>query len=71
MLGDDKSDIAKGCRLTCEAANPDPETKALIWSQLVDPKSSFSLYERRSKMEGFYSWDQLDILDEYFDKFYE
>lgn len=55
VLGDDKSDIAKKLRLTCEALTADPKIKEKVWKELVDPKSTLSVYERRAYMQGFYN----------------
>ena len=54
---DDHSDLANQCRIACEATTPDLAVKERIWQEITDPKSTLSLYERRSKMSGFYSWD--------------
>ena len=70
-LGDDKSDIAKRVRLTCDAGLPEAENKAKVWKELTDLSSTESIYDRSAKMTGFYSWRQLDLIRPYFDKFYE
>lgn len=70
-IGEDKSDIAANTRAVCRASLPDPEIKAQVWAEITDTSSTESLYLRRSKMAGFYSWDQLDLLAPYFEKFYE
>jgi len=70
-IGDDKSDLSKNLRITCEAAEADPAVKEKFWKELTDPNSTCSLYEKRAIMSGFYSWDQIDICEPYFDKFYE
>ena len=71
VIGDDKSDLARNTRLTCQAATPTEDAKAEVWRELVDPQSKLSLYERRAQMAGFYSWAQVDVCQPYFDKFYE
>jgi 3-methyladenine DNA glycosylase AlkD len=71
VLGDDVSDVAKNCRLTCKASIPTAENKAEIWEALTSENSEYSMYEREAMISGFYSYDQLDILDQYFDKFFE
>jgi len=71
VLGDDKSDLANGVRLTCHAANPDPKVKAEVWKDLTDKDGTRSLYEKRSLMAGFYSLDHIDSCSMYFDKFFE
>lgn len=70
-LGDDKSDLSKNTRIFCEAAQADPAVKEKIWKELINPNSTYSLYERRAMMGGFYSWDQIDICEPYFEKFYD
>jgi len=71
VLGDDKTDLSERTRATCRAGLPDPEIKASIWKEITDPDNSDSLYMRSAKMAGFYSWDQLDIIEPYFDKFFD
>lgn len=70
MLGDDKSDVAKNCRLTCGASIATAENKAKVWEQLVNEDCGLSMYEREALVGGFYSYDQLDILEPYFEKFF-
>lgn len=70
-LGDDKSDLASNCRTSCLAGLPDPEVKARIWSEITDPNNSDSNYVRGAKMGSFYAADQLDIVEPYFDKFFD
>ena len=50
---------------------PDAAVKAQVWKDLTDPESKDSLYVKTAKMTGFYAWDQLDICEPYFDKYYE
>ena len=71
VLGEDKSDLAKQCRMTCEASRNHLGVKKATWNELVDPKSKLSLYERRAMMFGFYSWDQIDTCTPFFDMFYD
>jgi hypothetical protein len=71
VLGDDQSDLAKACRLTCQATTSNLEEKEKIWNDILDPKSSHSLYDKNALMGGFYCWDQVDDLDSFYDKFYE
>ncbi len=54
-LGDDKTDLAANCRLTCMVALPDPEVKERTWQELIDVNSKDSLYEKRAKIAGFYA----------------
>ena len=53
------------------ASLPDPDVKAKIWAEITDPNNTESLYMKRAKLAGFYSYEQLDIVEPYFDKFYE
>ena len=53
------------------ASLPDAAVKSQVWSELVDPKSTFSVYQRRAKMQGFFQSNQLDICEPFFDKFYD
>jgi len=71
VLGDDKSDVAKNCRLRCKASIPTAENKAEIWEAVTSETSDYSMYEREAMISGFYSYGQLDILEPYFDKFFE
>lgn len=70
-LGEDKTDLAEQCRAACLAGLPDPEVKARVWQEVTDPNSTDSVYIRNAKMGGFYSGDQLDIIEPYFDKFFD
>ena len=70
-LGDDQSDLTENCRATCLAGLPDPEVKARVWAEITDPNNTDSLYRRSAKMTGFYSANQLDIIEPYFDKFFD
>ena len=66
-LGEDKTDLAEQCRAACLAGLPDPEVKARVWQEVTDPSSTDSVYIRNAKMAGFYSSNQLDIIEPYFD----
>lgn len=55
----------------CKAATPTKENKAEVWKILTEKDSSYSMYEREAMISGFYSYDQLDILEPYFDKFFD
>ena len=55
-MGDDKSDIAKRLRWTCDAGLPDAKNKERVWQEIADPASKESIYDREAKMAGFYSW---------------
>lgn len=70
-LGDDVSDIAQSVRNFCRATTSDLAVKEQIWNDILDPNSSLSLYEKNALMGGFYSWDQVDALDGFYDKFYD
>ncbi len=70
-LGDDKSDLSENCRASCLAGLPDPEVKARVWQEITDPNSKDSLYVRNAKMAGFYSGEQMDIIEPYFDQFFD
>jgi aminopeptidase N len=71
IIGEDKSDLAENLRATCFSALPSAECKAQVWAEITNPNSTESLYMRRAKMGGFYSWDQMDLIEPYFDKFFE
>ena len=71
VLADDKSDLADRCRAACLASLPDAECKAKTWAEITDPNSKDSAYVRGAKMSGFQNRDQLDIIQPYFDKFFE
>jgi len=70
-LGEDQSDLAERCRASCLAGLPDPAVKARVWSELTDPASKDSLYVKSAKMQGFYSADQLAIVEPYFERFFD
>ena len=69
QIGNFKSDTYNNIRLKCLASTP--EEKENVWAELVSPTSKLSLYQRRALMNGFFSWDQVDICEPYFDKFYD
>jgi len=71
VLGDDKSDLADRCRAACLASVPDAEIKAKTWAEIIDPNSKDSAYVRQAKMSGFYQRESLELIEPYFDKFYE
>ena len=71
ITADDNSDIAINTRAKCMAGLPDAAIKAKIWAEITDLNSKDSLYVKNAKIAGFYSWDQLDIISPYFDKYYE
>jgi len=70
VLADDMSDTANLCRSRCWAAKPEPEVKAKVWNDLIDPANDESLYIRRAKMGGFYARSQIGIVAPYFEEFY-
>ncbi len=70
-MGDDNSDLAVNARAKCMAGLPDAAMKAKTWAEITDTQSKESLYLRSAKISGFYSWDQLDIIAPYFDKYYD
>ena len=71
VLGDDKSDNAVMTRLSCVAASAKPEVKAQVWQDLVSHESTYSLYERRALMAGFYSATDMDNYRVYSEEFYK
>lgn len=71
VMADDNTDIAVNTRAKCMACLPDAEMKAKVWAEITDVNSKDSVYLRTAKIQGFYSWDQLDIVAPYFDKFYD
>jgi aminopeptidase N len=71
VQGDDKSDLAQNCKLTCEAYIPTAENKAAVWKEITDPNSTLSAKQRQAQMGGFFSASQLDLVRPYFDKYYE
>ena len=71
MCKDDKSDLATACRLSCQAASFDLGSKEKVFSQLTEPNSELSAHERGALMAGFYSWDQVDELAPFYERFYD
>lgn len=69
--GEDISDQGEQLRASCYASTPDPEVKAKVWDDITNPECKDSLYIKRSKMGGFYASDQMEIIEPYFDKFYD
>lgn len=53
------------------AGLPDAANKAKTWAEITDLNSKDSVYLRSAKIAGFYSWDQIDIIAPYFEKYYE
>jgi hypothetical protein len=71
VLGDDKSDLAKRLRLQCEVSIPDAAVKEKAWYDITDPKSTVSDVEKRAIMSGFYAASQVELTNQYADKYYE
>lgn len=71
ILGEDKSDVAKKARLGCEACFATKENKEKLWEIFTDDKTTLSIQDREAMMSGFCSWDQVELCDPYFDKYYE
>ena len=71
ILAADTSDLAQKTKFTCEACLPDSATKEKIWSEILDPESTFSLYQKRAKMVGFFQINQIEICTPFFDKFFD
>jgi hypothetical protein len=71
VLKDDKSDIARRTRLTCETAFATLENKEKYWNILVDENTEYSIYDREAIISGFCSWDQLELCEPFAEKFYD
>lgn len=71
VLGDDKSDVAKKTRLGCEACFATKENKDKLWETFIDEKTELSIQDREAMISGFCSWDQLELCEPYFDKYYD
>jgi len=71
VLKDDKSDIARRTRLTCEAASATLENKEKYWKILIDENTEYSIYDREAMISGFCSWDQLELCEPFSEKFYD
>ena len=56
VIGNDKSDLAKCLRLTCETAIADPAAKEKAWNEIINPNSETSNKEKIAMMGGFYAW---------------
>ena len=70
MVGDDKSDIAEETRLGCIASIPDPKMKEQVWNEFTDPHSPRSLSEKEAEMNQFASFEQMDLIRPYQEKFF-
>jgi len=53
------------------AGVPDPDVKARVWAEITDPNNEDSLYKRSAKLAGFYASGQIDIIEPYFEKFFD
>ncbi len=53
----EEDDLSMNCKATCFAGLPCAENKAKTWAEIIDCDSKDSIYLRKSKMAGFYSWD--------------
>ena len=71
VLKDDKSDIARDVRAQCMTSIADPAVKEQAWKDITDPKSPLSNKLKEAKMLGFYAWSQYDLVQPYFDRYYE
>ena len=69
VLAGDKSLGAEACRAHCFAGLPDQEVKAQVWREITDPGFPDNPIVKQAKMAGFYSTNQLDLIEPYFEKF--
>jgi hypothetical protein len=53
------------------ASIADPAVKAQAWKDITDPKCTLSSKAKEAMMHGFYSWSQFELVQPYFDKYYE
>lgn len=72
VLGKDRSEQAETCRAHCVSSLPDPLVKARVWQEITDfTTSTDSVSVRNAKMAGFYHHEQKEMLEPYFDKFFD
>ena len=71
IVGDDHSTMAEKCRAGCLASLPIPEMKAQIWHEITNPNIEETHIARNAKMAEFYSDEQIDLVEPYFDKFFD
>ena len=69
MLSEDHSELGQQQERQCRALTPTAESKAQAWEQIMANKESLKMVQ--ATMAGFYSWNQLDLIEPYFDKFVE
>ena len=67
----DKSDEIIRFKLTCEAGLPTKEKKAELWKWYLNESATESDKMFEASMSGFWNWQQLDVLNEYVDKFFD
>ena len=48
---------------------PTEEKKSKAWGSITDQNSQDSLFLKTAKMEGFYSYKQMDLIRPYFEEF--
>ena len=71
VVGEEKSDIEMNFILSCEALTPNSESKQKVWTKIVDYNSNLSTLERTTMMKCFFNRDSYDIIEPYFNKYWE
>ncbi len=64
-------DFTQSCKAHCEASLPDPQKKSEIWNRIVDPNNNDSSIIKASRMAGFMQKEQVELLEPYFDQFFD
>lgn len=70
-LKDDKTELAEYCKLSCNAALPDADNKAVLWMKIIDPESKYSLYEMAAITRCLFPGNQADLQEPFIEKFFE
>lgn len=55
----------------CNSAIPTAESKEDSWNLILNKDNQLSLKNIEARLEGFYQWNQLDLIQPYFDRVLE
>lgn len=71
LENDENKDLAKRCRISCDAAIYDPAVKEKYWNMITADKLELSVYDQQAVMRTLLPLNQVDIVRPYIDKFFE
>ena len=69
LFKDSNSESVKNTKIICDAMIPDKENKEKLWNYYLSPDHKESFEQISYSMSGFYVWNQIEMMEEYVDKF--